>query len=173
MKRSYIVSVLISIICVSQFANAQTVTSWSFGVRQHTEQPDFPDISFGDGDISYGLAVTAQDPGGYWQGVLLYTPKISTIDDINYALTPQINLILTENAWRMGVGGAKTYIRSDNDVDNGWRDFYWQLIAGIGLPGFGKMSLELQALYIFDDWGNIGDFKIANLEYALWVGFPF
>ncbi len=173
MKNTRILTLVVALICVSQLANAQTGTSWSFGVRQHAEQPDFPDISFGDGDLSYGLAVTAYDKSGYWQALLLYTPDIDSMDDIDYAITPQINLIMAENAWRMGVGGARTYVSSDNDADNGWRDFYWQLIAGIGLPGFGKMSLEAQAIYVFDEWGNVGDFDIDNLEYAIWMGVPF
>ena len=115
MKTTHIISILVSIVCLTQMANAETDTSWSFGVRQHAAQPDFPDISFGDGDISYGLAITAGDASGYWQGALLYTPDIEGVDDLDYALTPQINLILTENLWRMGVGGAATYISSESD----------------------------------------------------------
>lgn len=171
MKTTHIISILVSIVCLTQMANAETDTSWSFGVRQHAAQPDFPDISFGDGDISYGLAITAGDASGYWQGALLYTPDIEGVDDLDYALTPQINLILTENLWRMGVGGAATYISSESD--SGWNDFFWQLMMGIGLPAFGKVTMEAQAIYIFDEWGNIGDFDVDNLEYAVWIGIPF
>jgi hypothetical protein len=171
MKTIRIISILVSIVCLTQMANAQTDTSLSFGVRQHAEQPDFPDISFGDGDISYGLALTAGDGLGYWQGALLYTPDIEGIDDLDYALTPQLNLILKEKLWRMGVGGAATYISSDSD--SGWNDFFWQLMLGLGLPPMGKVSLEAHAIYIFDEWGNIGDFDVDNLEYAVWMGVKF
>lgn len=171
MKILRILTILISIACFSQSAVAQSGTSWSFGVRQHAVQPDFPDISFGDGDISYGLALTAADPGGYWQAAILYTPEITGVDDLDYAITPQLNLLLSENAWRMGVGGACTYISSDSS--SGWNDFFWQLMMGIGLPGLGKVSIEAQAIYVFDEWGNVGDFDVDNLEYAVWIGVPF
>ena len=171
MKHLRTVVILLVIVCIGRPAIAQSGASWSFGVRQHAAQPDFPDISFGDGDLSYGLAVTAADSSGYWQAALLYTPDIDGIDDFDYALTPQINLMLSEDAWRMGVGGACTYMSTDSD--SGWGDFFWQLIMGIGVPGLGMVSIEAQAIFIFDEWGNIGDFDVDNLEYAVWIGIPF
>lgn len=169
-KRLVIFSAVL--ICTASITLAQSQTSWGVGVQRHADQPDFPNIPFGDDDISYGLSLQAGDAGGFWQGAILYTPDIDGMDDLDYALTPQLNLILTENAWRMGVGGARTYIKSD--TESGWRDFHWQLIAGLGLPGVGKtMKIEIQAIYVFDEWGNVGDFDSSNLEYALWIGFPF
>lgn len=160
------------VICTSSVTLAQTYSSWGFGVRQHADQPDFPDIPFGDDDVSYGLSAQAGDAGGYWQGALLYTSDIEGMDDLDYALTPQINLILSENHWRMGAGAARTYIKSD--TESGWRDLHWQLLLGLGLPGVGKtMKIEIQAIYVFDKWSNVSDFDTGNLEYALWIGFPF
>jgi len=171
MKRITAFILLLSLVCFSQAALAQkTAKTWGFGIRQHTEQPDYPDISFGD-EVSYGLSLSAIDAGGYWHAALLYTPDFAGVSDADYALTPEVNLILTENAWRVGIGGARTYVSSD--TDSGWRDFFWQMSLGIGLPGFGKGTLEARAIYIFDDWGNVGDFETDNLEYAIWMGIPF
>jgi hypothetical protein len=168
MKLKTLLAIIVSAACVSQLSMAgNSARTWGFGLRQHAEQPDFPDISFGD-ELSYGLSLSAIDAGGYWQGALLYTPEIEGAD---YAITPEINLVLTENAWRMGVGGAKTYISTD--TDSGWRDFFWQLLVGVGLPGIGAGKLELRAIYMFDEWDNVDNFDVDNLEYAIWMGIPF
>jgi hypothetical protein len=164
---------LIAGVClvVAQVSSAQgTARTWGFGIRQHAEQPDFPGMSFGD-ELSYGLSLTAADKSGYWQAGILYTPEIESIPDADYAITPEVNLVLAENSWRMGIGGARTYVSSD--TDSGWRDFFWQAILGFGLPGFGMGTLEARAIYVFDGFDNIGDFDTSNLEYAIWMGIPF
>ena len=172
MKIIPVLSAIVLFVCVSQMSLATGNTAWNVGVRQHAAQPDFPDISFGDDILSYGISMSAYDAGGYWEAGILYTPEIDGIDDMDYALTPQLNLVMTENFWRMGLGGARTYVNGDGD-DSGWRDFFWQMIIGLGLPGVGSANLEVRAIYIFDDWGDIGDFDTDNLEYALWIGIPF
>ena len=171
MKASTLLILVVSAACVSQLSLAQnSMNTWGIGVRQHAKQPDFPEISFGD-EVSYGLSLSAVDSAGYWQGGLLYTPEISGMEDADYAVTPEINLVLSEKVWRMGVGGAKTYVKSE--TEGGWRDFFWQLLVGIGLPGLGAGTLEARAIYIFDDWNNVGDFDTDNIEYAIWMGIPF
>ena len=171
MKRIPVFALTAVLLCISQFASAAGDLAWGFGIRQHSEQPDFPEISFGEGDLSYGLSIQANDAKGYWQACLLYTPDIDGVDDLDYALTPQLNLIMIEGPWRLGVGGARTYVKTE--AESGWNDFHWQLIGGIGLPAMGTLSLDVHAIYVFDEWGNVGEFDSDNLEYAIWVGIPF
>lgn len=171
MKIKFISAVCLILLCFAHTSPAQgTSKTWGFGIRQHTEQPDYPDISFGD-ELSYGLSLSAIDSSGYWQAAVYYTPSIESIPDLDYAITPELNLVLAENAWRVGIGAARTYISSD--TDSGWRDFFWQAILGLGFPGIGAGALEIRAIYIFDEFGNIGDFDVDNLEYAIWLGIPF
>ncbi len=171
MKTKFLCTLALTALCFGQVSLAQpAVKTWGFGIRQHAEQPDFPDISLGD-EMSYGLSLSAIDAGGYWQAAILYTPEIGSMPDADYAITPEINLMLSENAWRVGIGGARTYVSSD--TNGGWRDFFWQALLGFGLPGIGSGTLEARAIYVFDELGNIGDFDTSNLEYAIWLGIPF
>ncbi|NLB54677.1 MAG: hypothetical protein GX811_02735, partial [Lentisphaerae bacterium] len=144
----------------------------------------FKDLPFDDGDISYFLFFEAGIEYAEWQLGLDYAPNVNgffghTVDEeasdkieVNYVLTPQLNLIFKDRMFRGGVGVLTSYIRQKDGEDE-WLSLYWQLQLGIELPIFKRISAGVTAYYLLDKWGDISDFKFDELEYAARIKYVF
>ncbi|MBI2440108.1 MAG: hypothetical protein HYV35_01930 [Lentisphaerae bacterium] len=161
-----------------QPAPAESPHSLNLGGRYHTENSVFTNLPFGNADLSYALAYTfAQEHIGLQLGADL-APDVSGARDesntnqIDFVITPQVNLIIKDRAFRGGVGLLTSYIRGDSDEDD-WLDPYWQLMLGLSLPLGKKFSVDALAYYVLEKWSNIGDFKPKELEYGLWLNYHF
>ena len=154
--------------CVSAVANPHQL---AVGVRQHVDHTTFDEYPFGEDDLSYGLAYEYHEGPAYWQIAVLYADDVTgTTNDLDFVLTPQINIVLKDAFWRLGVGGLTSYTKGD-DVDE-WTDLYWQVMAGLGLPVF-ALDVDVMAYYPFESWGDIGDFDIDDVEFGGWISYEF
>lgn len=159
---------MLSAIMLSHDAAAQQST-YAVGMRYHTDHSSFEDLPFDDGDLSYGIAYEYAEATAYWQLALDVTPELNLRDDIDYVLTPKINLILVDEIWRAGLGALASYLETDAD-DNGWTSIYWQFLAGVSL-GFDRFAVDVFAFYPFKRWGNLDEFSTRDIEYGAWVRF--
>ncbi len=165
-----LVGFLASLVLGTSFAVAGN-HSVGIGGRYQVDHDAFEELPFDDGDISYGVNYEYQEDVAFWQVGVLYTPEIGGTNNADYVLTPQINLMLTDDFWRGGIGVLKSYIKSENGNDD-WTDLYWQLHLGVCVP-IGPLSLTALAHYVFEDYGEIQDFDFEDLEYGLWLSYEF
>ncbi|MBI2437766.1 MAG: hypothetical protein HYV36_03000 [Lentisphaerae bacterium] len=161
-----------------QAAPAESPHSLSLGGRYHTENTVFTDLPFGNADFSYALAWTfASEQVGLQLGAD-FAPDVSGARDApntnqtDFAVTPQVNLILKDRMFRGGVGLLTSYVRDDLGEDD-WLSPYWQLLLGLNLPLGNNFSLDGLVYYVLEKWGDIGDFKPKELEYGLWLNYNF
>lgn len=141
------------------------------GARYHQKHTAFAEYPFGKGDLSYGLVYEFHEENAYWQVACGYASRPSGTPQSDYAVTPQVNLIIKDRIWRGGLGVAWTYVAGQPD-GSGWTDFYWQFLAGISMPVV-RLPLSVLAYYPFDRWSNLDEFDFRDVEYGVWVHFRF
>jgi len=140
------------------------------GLRRHSEHSVAEDLPLDDGDLSSGLCYEIHDRKGYWQLGVTYAPQPGT-NGIDFVVTPQLNLIVKDKAWRAGVGILDSYVEME-DGESDWTDVYYQFLTGLHFP-IGGMQLDVTAYYPFTDWGDISDFDFDDLDYGAWLTFSF
>lgn len=166
----FVTALLIAILAgTAVHASEQVVLG---GARYHQSHTAFADLPFGEGDISYCAAYEFQDQDALWQLGVNITPELGDRKDIEYAVTPQLNLLLRDRIFRGGLGILSTYTR-DSDGKGDWMDMYWQFILGIEIPLPGPFVVSGNAYYVFDKWDALGDFDFENVEYGVSAGFRF
>jgi hypothetical protein len=138
------------------------------GVRQHVGQPDFEKLPFGDGDVSYGLDYEYHEQNSMWQIALGYAPEVTGTNDVDYAVTPQLSLLLKDGMWRGGLGILDTYSAGLADAESRWSSLYWQFLVGVTIP-VGSLSLNVSAHYVFDNWKHVRDFDLRDVEFGAWL----
>lgn len=144
----------------------------SLGARYHQAHSAFVDLPFEDGDISYTAAYEYHDKDAFWQLGVDVTPEVGEGNDVDYAVTPQLNLLLKDRIFQGGLGILSTYTR-DAAGKGDWMDLYWQFILGVALPLPGPLKVSANAYYTFEQWDALGDFKSEDLEYGVAVGYTF
>jgi hypothetical protein len=147
------------------------------GMRYQKALSAFEKYPFGDGDLSYGIAYEARDSAGYWQVAVNYSPSPSGTNGVfNYVLTPEINLAIQDpDTWkflRAGIGILDSYMPSDDATQDDWSGLYYHFLLGAHAD-LGKIAVEFDAYYTFDNFKNLKEFKVKDLEYGLWVGYTF
>ncbi len=153
------------------------------GMRYHAEHSVFSELPYGNGDLSYALAYQYAQGFAIWQlacdlgpdvsGKRLITSGTTTNQvDVDYIITPQFNLIIRDGCLLAGAGIRTSYIRDMND-EGEWLDPYWQLQLGISLPIHKRMSLDINAYYVYEHWNKLPNFKFGDLEYGAWLNFTF
>ncbi len=134
-------------------------------VRQFGTHKNFEDRPFANGDFGYGAAYEIRDTMGYWQIGALYTPDAGSDSDIDYAVTPFLNLMIKDKIFLAGLGIDKTYMsRSSGDDD--WTDVYWTILTGLEFPISQHLSLTGLAVYDLNRLGKLGDFRFDDVEFA-------
>ena len=170
MKTTLILTAALAALIVTVPASfAADTQAIALGARQHAAHSIFTDLPFDD-DIGYTLAYEYHSTDAYWQFGVGYTPDPGGSNAVDYVITPQINLMAKDNFWRGGAGLAASYIETDTDSD--WTDLYFQLLLGVAIP-FGAMEIDIQAIYVFEDWGELGDFDFDDLDYGAWLKYTF
>jgi len=164
-------AVLVSLVCCSLTADAaRRRGKFGAGARRHNEHSQIEDLPFDDGDISYGLAYEYYDGPRIWQLGVNYAPGPGT-NDIDYVLTPQLNLMMKDNAWLGGLGILGSLVEPE-EGDGEWTDVYYQFMMGLELP-IGGLNVKAFVYYPFDDWGELEEFDTDDLDYGAWVIFDF
>lgn len=157
---------------IGSIAQAGTTQGFDLGARYHQEQSKFAALPYGDGDLGYGLGYEVQDENGAFQLICGYTPDFKNRDDLDYALTPEANLLVKDGVYQGGLGVLKTYSKG-GDAAGEWTDLYWQFILGINIPLSKRVSLQANAYYVFEGWDSLNNFRVNDLEYAAYLGFSF
>lgn len=173
MKKMLVLLALIALTSPSEsHAAAKAIHSAGIGARFYQGHTSFTNQPFGDGDIAYNIGYEYREKGNpcFWQVVLGYAPSLDSelIDDV---FTPELNLMLEEEHFRAGVGILDSFVNY-RDISNEWSDLYYHLTVGLK-QDLGSVSIAADALYAFDDWGNLGDFDFADLEYGVWLTYTF
>lgn len=157
---------------------------WAGGLRQHADHSVAEEIPFGNNDVSYGVAYEVYDSGGLWQFAVSLTPDVSERENVDtnnlmtvdQVITPELNLIMQDGPWLMGVGALMSYVEQENsegEDETEWTDVYWQFMLGFQMPFTQSSKLKICAYYPFEDWGDIGDFEFDDLDFGGWVSFRF
>lgn len=153
-------------------------SSLGVGLRHHILHTNFEDWPYDDGDLSYGVAYEIHESGGCWQVAVDYAHNVGETNVADYVITPQLNLLFKDNAWRGGVGALASYIKYDEEespelaADDGWSDIYWQFLLGLSIP-LGGLSLDVYAAYPFEEWGEISEFEFDDVEVQAWLMYAF
>lgn len=169
MNRYTILILPLLVVCLVSPAFAKAPGKLGVGVRQHVEHSTLDELPFVDDDLSYGLVYEGHEPHALWQIAVTYTPELDESRLLDYAITPQINLLTKDRQWRTGVGLLQTYVESD--VDSDWTDLYWQLLFGLNLGDQRSFELQIMAHYVFESWSDISDFESSDIEFGLWLSF--
>tara|TARA_B100000809_G_scaffold71165_1_gene68773 strand:- start:34 stop:549 length:516 start_codon:yes stop_codon:yes gene_type:complete len=169
MNRHTTIILTLLVACLVSPAFAKSAGKISIGARQHVEHSAFNELPFVDDDISYGLAYEGRDQNAIWQLAVTYTPELDGSELLDYALTPQLNLLAIDRQWRTGLGILQTYVETDTDSE--WTDLYWQFLFGINLGDPSSFDLQIMANYVFESWSDISDFEGNDIEFSVWLSF--
>lgn len=157
-------------------SGARGENRFDLGGRYHQDHSVFGELPYGDGDLSYAVGYEYGEEMGAWQLALDWAPHVTgtssngVVRDVDSTITPQVNLLLRDKLFELGVGGLISYLSGD---DSDWTDVYWQFIAGLRIPLSGGLDLALNAYYPFDEWGHIKEFEAGDIDYGLWLSFRF
>ena len=173
MKKNKILIIWAVLVLVSMTGNVRAAgrSVLSGGARLHMDNSVSDDIPFGDDDISVLLGYEYHEDAAFWQLAVGYTPDVDSALGVDYVVTPQMNLIIKDNMWRAGFGALWSYVKPDVGKSD-WTDVYWQFLLGINLPVMG-LSMDVNAYYPFEDWGDLGDFDFSDVEYGVLFGYQF
>jgi hypothetical protein len=135
-------------------------------VRQFDNHRHFDDRPFAKDDFGYGLSYAVGDDKGRWQLGSLYTPDAGKGDtELDYALTPFLNLVFKDKYFLVGMGISQTFM-SAKEGDDDWTDLYWNVLTGLEFPVTKRISLAGLAIYDYEEWGKLGDFAFDDVEFA-------
>ncbi|NQU40946.1 MAG: hypothetical protein HQ523_13425 [Lentisphaerae bacterium] len=168
MKNISIISLLLIFCAASVGAAPKSSSRVGGGVRYHTAQDTVVAAPF-DNDVSYGLLYEYHEGETFWQLGVNYATSMGS-NDVDSVITPEVNLVFADKLWRGGVGVLSSYIK--DEVGSDWTDLYYQLILGLEIP-VGKMSLEVLAYYVFDDFNSIKEFNFNEIEVGAWLMYAF
>lgn len=157
--------------------------SLSAGGRYHTEQSEFTDLPYGNGDLSYILAYQYTQGIAIWQFACDLGPDVSgekevysgtttNMVGIDYIVTPQFNIIIQDRYFRGGGGIRTSYIR-DTEGEGEWLDPYWQLQFGLSFPISKRVSVDISAYYVYERWDKLLKFQFGDLEYGALLNLAF
>ena len=140
------------------------------GVTFHTKIPAITNLPLKDGDFSYDLMYEYHEGIGFWQIGASYAPGPSD-NRFDYILTPQVNLIIKDRFYRLGVGALKSHVETQDERH--WTDIYWQIIAGIEIPLGSHFGIDLYGHYVFKRWDKITESNDGGLEYSALLAVSF
>jgi len=170
--RNILVASLVSFACccLTNDAVGKGRGKFGAGARRHIQHSMIEDLPYDDGDISYGLVYEHHEGAGMWQVGLNYAPEPGT-NGIDYVLTPQLNLVMRDNAWMGGLGVLGSLVEPE-EGDGEWTDIYYQFMTGLEFPLAG-FNIEAFVYYTFDDWAELQDFDTDDLDFGALVTFDF
>lgn len=150
---------------------AQAGQAVSLSGRYHQDQEEFTEYPFNTGDLSYMVAWETDNDDALVQFGAAFCPSFKERETLDYAVTPQMNLLLKDRVFRGGLGILTTYTQGDEDDD--WTDMYWQFLLGLSFGVTKKVTLDTYAVYPFKDWDSLGDFKGEAIEYTAGLAWHF
>jgi hypothetical protein len=173
MKKSLAIMLVLTAAVIT-YAEAPLSHMVGVGARYHQESSVYPDLPYGDGDISYLISYELHDTGSDYalQFALDFANDFSKdgTEEIDYTITPQMNIILKDKIWRGGLGMLYPYVKDEAGTD--WGDLYYQVFAGLG-HRVNNIEGTILAYYPFDSFGDFSDFETSEIEFGVFVSFAF
>ncbi|MEI6514693.1 MAG: hypothetical protein WCO77_01840 [bacterium] len=154
------------------FAVAGSAQGFDVGARYHKQHSEFSGLPYGDGDWTYGAAYEIHDDNALFQLACGFTPELTGKDDLDYGITPELNLLAKDGIYQGGVGILSTYTR-DSEGKGDWMDMYWQLVLGLNFPLGKSLSIQANAYYVFENWDALSSFKFDDVEFGGYLGYKF
>ncbi len=136
----------------------------------HFDYKEFDKIPLQEDDLSYLLFYEVHNEFAYWQVGGAFTPGPSD-DRFDHILTPQLNLIIKDRFYRLGLGALSSNIKVDGDSD--WSRVYYQLIFGFGIPIGEHFGIDLYGHYVFKSINKPVEPASESPEISLLVNFAF
>ena len=166
-------SVGIALVMVSgiSFASATSSSGFDVGARYHICHSEFADLPYADGDMTYALGYEIHDENGLLQLLCGFTPEFSGRNDLDYGITPEANLLLTDGLFQGGLGILSTYTKNASGHD--WMDLYWQWVLGLNIPLGKRVSLQANAYYVFESWDRLNKFAFDDVEFGGFITYNF
>lgn len=154
----------------SSVAHASGLQYAFIGAGRYHAENEYSPVAFEDGDWSFLGGIEIYEGPGYWQFAVDYADGGS--GTVSRVITPQINLNFSEGGVIAGVGVLYSYV--DDDVTGSdWSDIYYQLNAGLDMPMGDSSSLIAVAHYVFEDWGDVGEFDFDLVDYTVGFNYKF
>jgi opacity protein-like surface antigen len=150
---------------------AQADSAVSLSGRYQRAQPDFEGYPFADGDLSYMPAYEIHNDDALIQLGAGICPSFKENEALDYAVTPQANLLFKDRIFRAGLGVLSTYTKADDDDD--WTDLYWQFLLGLSFQLPARLTIDVLAIYPFEQWDALSDFSADGIEYSAGLGWHF
>lgn len=137
--------------------------------QTHTAVREWP---FDKDDMSYGAGLLFYDGMGYLELGCEYAPD-PNYDAIDEVITPFARLVITDMCVAAGIGVRDNYVFfADKERKDDWTDLLYEFHLGLDFS-FSPITIGGGAYYSFDDWNDLKDFDVDDLEYGIHVGFCF
>ncbi len=170
MKLLLMVTALLSLL--SGGAMAAGANGLDVGARYHTTHSEFAALPYADGDLTYDVGYEIHDANGLLQLLCGFTPDFKDHSDIDYGITPEANLLLTDGLFQGGLGILSTYTKNAAGDDK-WMDMYWQWVLGLNIPLGNRLSIQANAYYVFESWGKLNKFDFGDVEFGGFLTYKF
>ena len=142
-------------------------------VRYHQTHTAVREWPFDKGDLSYGASLLIYDGMGYIELGCNYAPDPTADEVLDEVITPFARLVIEDRCVTAGIGVRDNYVTfTDDERDAEWTDLLYEFHLGLEFT-LGPVVLGGGAYYSFDDWDDLKDFDVDDLEYGIHAGFSF
>lgn len=170
------------ILSITTTASAETENRWlgldggdetngklAIGARYHFDYKDLEDIPVQEEDLSYHIFYEVHNDFAFWQIGSSFTPGPDD-DRFDQIITPQLNLIIKDRIYRLGIGAMISSVSINDESD--WSSVYWQGIFGFGIP-LGPIGIDLMGHYVFESWSKPHEPATDAPEISLTITYDF
>jgi hypothetical protein len=157
---------------VASGQSASGTSAWTVGARYHSEGAVPPEVHYAKGDTSYLLGYRYTENKVSWHLAAEYAPNVGTSNNVDYVITPQINLLFADRYFLFGAGALMSYLKDDT-LDDPWSALYFHLMAGVEFPLGQRWSVAALAEYPFKKAKDFGDFDLDRVDFMGMLSYRF
>ena len=147
---------------VASGESASGTSAWTLGARYHSEVAVPTEVHYAKGDLSYLLGYRYTENKVSWHLAAEYAPNVGVSNNVDYAITPQLNLLFADRMFLFGAGALMSYVH-DPALDDKWSSLYFHLMAGLEFQLSQRWSLAVLAEFPFK---KSKDFKELDLKHV-------
>ena len=147
-------------------------SAWTLGARYHSEVTVPPEVHYAKGDTSYLFGYRYTESQISWHLAAEYAPNVGVSNNVDYAVTPQINLLFADSVFLFGAGALMSYVQ-DPERDDKWSAVYFHLMAGLELPLGQRWSLAALAEFPFKKSRDFKEFDLQHVDVLGMVSYRF
>lgn len=155
---------------LSMDSDEETTHKISIGGTWHSNYSNFDKMPIEEDDYSYLLFYELHNKFAYWQLGGSFTPGPDD-NRFDHIITPQLNLIIKDRIYRIGIGALTSNLKINGDND--WTRVYWQCIVGLGIPLGSHFGIDIYGHYLFESWKKIEKPASAAPGISVMINFAF